>query len=76
MTEDELCPETKEYIEWFDRETTPRMRKFAAHLVNCPKCQRLVLSIKDQAGFDMLKMSEEEVLRRVRAVLEQGEGSV
>lgn len=74
MTEDELCPEAKEYLEWYDREAAPRVRKFAAHLVNCPKCQREVLSAKDQLGFDMLRMSDEEIIQKARESLEK-EGS-
>jgi len=72
MAEDELCPEAKEYLEWYDREAAARVRKFAAHLVNCPKCQRQVLSVKDQMAFQMLRMSDEEVVQTARESLEEG----
>ena len=74
MTEEEQCPEAKEYLEWYDKEAAPRVRKFAAHLVNCPKCQREVLSVKDRMGFDMLRMSDEEIIQKARESLEK-EGS-
>ena len=76
MTEEELCPEAKEYLEWYDKEAAARVRRFAAHLVNCPKCQRQVLSVKEQMAFHMLITSDEEVVQRTRESLEKGEGSV
>ncbi|KKM82708.1 hypothetical protein LCGC14_1316850 [marine sediment metagenome] len=76
MAEEELCPEAKEYLEWYDREAASRIRKFAIHLVNCPKCQREILSVKDSMALQMLTMSDEEAVGRFRAVLEQEEGNV
>lgn len=76
MTEEEQCPEAKEYLEWYDKEAAPRVRKYAAHLVNCPKCQREVLSIKDSMAFDILRMSEDEIIQKTREELEKGEGGV
>lgn len=76
MAEEEFCPEAKEYLEWYDREAASRIRKFAAHLVNCPKCQRQVLSVKDPMAFQILKMSDQEIIERTRESLEKEEGSV
>ena len=76
MTEEEQCPEAKEYLEWYDKEAAPRVRKYAAHLVNCPKCQREVLSIKDSMAFDILRMSEDEIIQKTREGVEKGEGGV
>jgi len=69
--EEELCPEAKEYLEWYDREASSRVRKFTAHLVNCPKCQEKVLSLKDPMAFEMLKMSDDEFIRRTKESLEK-----
>ena len=74
MTEEELCPEAKEYLEWYEAEAASRVRKFAAHLVNCPKCQRQVLSVKDSMAFQMLTMSDEEVVQRARESLKEQKG--
>lgn len=74
MAEEELCPEAKEYLEWYGKEAAPRVRKFAAHFVNCPQCQRRFLSIKDPMAFEILKMSDEEFVQRTRESLEKEEG--
>ena len=70
MAEEEMCPEAKEYLEWYNREAASRINKFAAHFVNCPKCQREVLSVRDPMALQMLAMSDEEFVRRAREKLE------
>lgn len=69
MTEEELCPEAKEYLEWFDKEALPRYLKYAAHVVNCSRCQEQMLSGKDQMAFQMLTMSDQETLQMIRKAL-------
>lgn len=76
MVNEELCPEAKEYLEWYDREAAAQVRKFAAHVVNCPKCQREVLSVKDPMALQMLIISDEKFVQGVREMLEKKEGSV
>jgi len=76
QVEEELCPEAKEFLEWYDREAVPRVRKFVAHFVNCLTCQRNILSIRDGMAFDMFSISDEEIIKTMREALEEEEGSV
>ena len=68
-TQEELCPEYRKYLEWYDREVMPEFNKFIAHLANCPKCQRLIVTLKDKMAIEALKMPDEafiEVLREYK----------
>lgn len=76
MTEEEMCPEAREYLEWFNKEWEPRVLKFAAHLVNCSQCQRQILSAKDSVGFQILTMSDEKFMETLRERLRQAGDSV
>ena len=72
---EELCLETNEYIEWFDRVVNPRMRKFAAHLVHCPKCQSAVLIARDSVGLQMITQTDEQSIQNIQALADQAEDS-
>ncbi len=75
MAEEEQCPEYEEFLEWFRKEAQPHYLKYTAHFVNCPNCQRGALSVKDQVGFDMLRMSEDEIIQKAREALEEEGGA-
>ncbi len=64
--EEERCPAADEYNEWYLSEFIPELLKFSEHIVNCPKCQREVLLAKDSTAFEMLTMSEEGFMQRLR----------
>jgi len=56
-----LCPEMKEYFEWYNREVLPRMKKLATHVVSCSQCQEILFSSKDQTALKILLTNEEEL---------------
>lgn len=71
MTEEEVCPEFKEYLEWTKRELMPYLKRFMAHVAGCPKCQKYLLEMKDRMSFGLLTIPDEELIKKVKETAEE-----
>lgn len=70
MNNEEPCPETQEYLDWFDKEAVPHIEKLRAHFSQCLKCQQIFLSTKDKMALNLLLLSDEEALQRIKEKME------
>lgn len=66
-----LCPEMKEYLEWYNREFVPALKKLAAHVISCPRCRDLTIAGKDQAALEMLMTTDKQLEERLREAAEK-----
>ena len=64
--DEELCSEMENFIEWYNKEIMPEINKILVHCVECPQCQKFWLDLKDQWALEMLLMSDEEAMRRIK----------
>ena len=66
----ELCPEFKEYYYYYSEEFLPKVKKVAKHIINCTKCQEILMSSKDKLAFQLLTQSDEKLLELLRGMNE------
>jgi len=73
---EDLCPEMREYFEWYNREFVAQLRKLAPHVLSCPKCQELTLGGKDQSALQMLQTTDAGFMEKLRELSEDEGGRV
>ena len=71
MNEKELCPELKDYLEWTKIELMPRLKRFMAHVAECPECQKYILEMKDRMSFGLLTIPDEELIKKFKETAEE-----
>lgn len=60
------CPEAQEYLQWFEEEASPHLRKLYAHILKCPSCREIMLEGKDTLAYAVLAASDGEVIEEIR----------
>ena len=68
----EICPELKEYEEWYQEHFKPKLEELALHVKNCPKCQELLFSTRDKIGLKAITTSDEEMLQSLEEITRGG----
>lgn len=67
------CKIFDEYEKWFDTVYLPQLKRFLKHVAECKDCQQKFIEARDPMALELLKITDEGMLRLIKEAGESAE---